>query len=274
MSLTSPVNALLGDAQATGRITNDDASTVTPALSIDDVSISEGDAAAVAASFTVRLSAPTGVPVSVQFATANGTAVAGSDYTAASGTVTLPPGTTSAPVLVTVLGDLADEGDETFTVNLTAPANATIGDAQGLGTIVNNDSPAAGPSMSIAPVAVPEGNRGTSTASFVVDAVGGLDADGQRVVRHECGDGGRAGGLSRADRRRHVPAEHDRADHRGGDRRRPRRGAGRDLPRDAQQPGERAPRRRPGARHHPERRCPADDDDRRVCRGSRRRRRS
>ena len=71
--------------------------------------------------------------------TANGTATAGSDYTATSGTLTFAPGQTSRNVTVSVTGDLVDEVDETFFVNLSGAVNAVIGDSQGQGTIVNDD---------------------------------------------------------------------------------------------------------------------------------------
>jgi hypothetical protein len=79
--------------------------------------------------------------VSVTFATADGTAVNGLDYIGASGTVTFPPGDTSQPVSIQVLGDTAVETDEAFFVNLTAPVNATLGDGQGTGTIADDDAP-------------------------------------------------------------------------------------------------------------------------------------
>jgi len=111
-----------------------------PSLSIGDCAVVEGNAGSVPCSFTVTLSAPSSLTVSVAFATANGSATAGSDYTAASGILTFAPGTTSQPVAVQVLGDLLVEGDETFFVNLTSPSNATLGDAQGLGTIADDDA--------------------------------------------------------------------------------------------------------------------------------------
>jgi Calx-beta domain-containing protein len=77
----------------------------------------------------------------VSYATADGTATAGSDYTATSGSLPFTPGATSQPLAVDVLGDTTVETDETFFVNLSAPTNATLGDAQGLGTIGDDDAP-------------------------------------------------------------------------------------------------------------------------------------
>ena len=91
---------------------------------------------------TVSLSGPSGKTVSLNHATADGTAVAGSDYIAASGVVTLSPGEVSKNISVAIIGDLDNEPDETFSVGLTNQVNATIADAQGGVTIINNDTPA------------------------------------------------------------------------------------------------------------------------------------
>ncbi len=92
-----------------------------------------------AALFTVRLNAPFPTTVSVDYATANGTAVAGSDYVAAAGTVAFAPGQTEQTFLVNTLDDLATEGTESFVVNLSNPIGAIILDIQGVGTILDND---------------------------------------------------------------------------------------------------------------------------------------
>ena len=91
--------------------------------------------------FTVTLSAASASSVTVSYATANGTATAGSDYVAASGTLTFAAGETSKPIPVTVNGDTTVESNETFTVNLSGATGATIADAQGVGTITNDDVP-------------------------------------------------------------------------------------------------------------------------------------
>jgi hypothetical protein len=108
-------------------------------LAINDVSVTEGNAGPVNAAFTVTLSQASSLPVAVNFATANGTATAGSDYVATSGVLIFNPGETSKQITVTVNGDTTSEPDETFFVNLTNPINATIVDGQGIGTIVNDD---------------------------------------------------------------------------------------------------------------------------------------
>ena len=137
VNLSSPSGAIIADAQGTGTIVNDD---VVPTLSINDVSVTEGNSGTTAATFTVTLSAASTSPVTVTYATANGTATAGSDYTATGGTVTFPAGSTTQTLTVTVNGDTTVEPNETFFVNLSGAAGATIAEAQGIGTITNDDS--------------------------------------------------------------------------------------------------------------------------------------
>jgi uncharacterized repeat protein (TIGR01451 family) len=136
VNLTNPTNASIADSQGVGTISNDDGA---PAISINDVALAEGNAGVTAFTFNVTLSNPSASTVTANYATANDTALAGTDYTATSGTVTFTPGVTSQPVMVNVTGDLLTEANETFFVNLTTPGNATIADSQGLGTITNDD---------------------------------------------------------------------------------------------------------------------------------------
>src|SRR5207247_2267104 len=119
-------------------IVNDDTQ---PTIVISDVSANEGNAGPTPFVFTVTLSNASSQTVTVQYATADGTAtVADSDYVAASGTVTFLPGQTSQPVTAIVNGDTKFEPNETFFVNLTLPTNATISARQAPGTIVNDDT--------------------------------------------------------------------------------------------------------------------------------------
>jgi hypothetical protein len=110
-----------------------------PALSINDVSVSEGDWGLTRANFTVSLSATSGRVVRVHWATADGTAVAGRDYLSRRGELVFQPGETKKALAVFVLGDLRDEPDTKFSVRLFEAANATIAKAQGVGTIVDDD---------------------------------------------------------------------------------------------------------------------------------------
>jgi hypothetical protein len=161
LRLSKPAGALVADAQAAGTILDDDPP---PVLSIDDVSVAEGETGTTPATFTLSLSAPSGRVVSVVAATADGTATAGLDYTPSVRTVVFPPGTTTAPLAVAVRGDRVLEADETFTVNLSGPVNATLVGAQGVATILNDDPPG----LSVADVDVVEPLSGSRMAVFTV----------------------------------------------------------------------------------------------------------
>ncbi len=115
-----------------------------PTLTINDVSVIEGNSGTTNAVFTVTLSPASLSTVTVVATTANNTATTGSDYTATGPTtLTFAPGVLTQTFSVPVLGDTNQESTETFFVNLTSPVNAVIGDAQGVGTITNDDLPPA-----------------------------------------------------------------------------------------------------------------------------------
>ena len=95
------------------------------------------------ASFAIGLSAPSGRTVTVAFATANASAVAGEDYGARAGTLTIPAGATGATIGVALTDDSIDEPSETFELHLSAPTGATLGDAAATATILDNDPPRA-----------------------------------------------------------------------------------------------------------------------------------
>ncbi len=137
-----------------------------PDIRIGDVTVTEGNAATRAASFTVTLSAASSNAITVAYATADGTALAGSDYQAVSGTVTFAPGEMTKTVAVMVNGDASVEPDETFHIALTNADGATIADGQGVGTIVNDDVPL--PNLTVSDVSKKEGRNGTTTFSFTV----------------------------------------------------------------------------------------------------------
>ena len=162
VNLSAPTNATIADAQGVGTIKDDDS---LPALSIGDVSTAEGDSGTTNFDFTVTL-APAGTfPVTVNYTTADGTAVAGADYQAVSGTLTFAPGQATKTISVPVIGDLTREPDKTFFVNLTNPGSASISDGQGVGTIVNDDPI---PTVTINDPTVTEGNSGTKNMNFVI----------------------------------------------------------------------------------------------------------
>ena len=137
VNLSNPTNSTIaGSGIGTETITNDDA---VPTLSINNVSQLEGTGGSTNFVFTVTLSAASGLPVTVDFATANGTAIAPGDYATQAGTVTFNPGQTTKTITVVVVADAALEAAETFTVVLSNPTNATIVTGTGTGTIQNDD---------------------------------------------------------------------------------------------------------------------------------------
>jgi chitinase len=138
-----------------------------PSMSIADVSVTEGSTGTTNANFTVSLSKAATTPITVGYTTTNGTATAGTDYTAASGTLTFAAGVTTQSIAVKVAGDTTVEPDETFTVTLANPTGATLSRATATGTIKNDDTVAL-PGVSIADVSVTEGSTGTTNANFTV----------------------------------------------------------------------------------------------------------
>ncbi len=159
--LSEPTNSSIVRGSGSGVILNDDAP---PIVSIAPASVVEGDGGIINTAFTVSLSAVSGAPVTVQYGTANGTALAGSDFTAVlPQTVTFAPGETTKIVLVDVLGDKDVESDETFTVNLSQPQGATIGSGTAIGTILNDDT-----ALNISDFSALEGDAATTTFEFTV----------------------------------------------------------------------------------------------------------
>jgi hypothetical protein len=163
----------IADAQGQGTIVDP-----TPfSVSIADVSATEGGNA----TFTVTLSAVSSQPVTVNFAAVDGTATGGSlcgpagvDYVPSAGTLDFPADSTPQTITVGICPDALDEANETFFVNLTNPTVATIGDGQGLGTIVDDDTT----SVSIADASANEGDAGSTTMPFTVS----LSAPNSQVV--------------------------------------------------------------------------------------------
>jgi len=109
-------------------------------VSVGNVTQSEGNTGTTNFVFTVSLSAAQSQPVTVQFFTSDGTGTAGTDYVAKSGMLTFAPGVTSQTITVAVKGDSTYEADETFYLNLSSPTGIKLGQAKGVGTIVNDDA--------------------------------------------------------------------------------------------------------------------------------------
>jgi hypothetical protein len=146
LNLSGATGATIADAQGIGTITNDDAGSL-PALAVADAAVAEGNSGGTQANFVVTLSPASNSPVTVAYVTTDGSASARTDYVHTAGTLTFAPGQTSRTISVLVNGDRLVEADETFSVMLSQSAGATIADAQGLGTIRNDD--AAGPSPGV-----------------------------------------------------------------------------------------------------------------------------
>ncbi len=162
VSLSNPQNDTLGTAASvTTTITDDDApptiavGTPTPAA---EGTGTDGPGLV----FPVALSAPSGKSVTVNYATADGTASSAADYVPKSGTLTVPPGASTATVTVPVVPDATDEDDETVGLTLSAPANATLGATPtATGTIADDDTA----TLRVTGAVVLEGGAGTTTVA-------------------------------------------------------------------------------------------------------------
>ncbi len=131
--------------------------TASAKLSIADASIAEGNSGTKLLTFTVSLDAASTQPVSVDWSTAANTAKAGTDFTAASGTLTFPAGTLTRSLTVSIVGDTLYEGNETFFVNLANATGASIDRGQGVGTILDDDPL---PKLVLAGGSITEGHAG------------------------------------------------------------------------------------------------------------------
>lgn len=184
LTLSAPTGATIGDGSATGTITNDDVAPPLPTLSVGDITFAEGSEGAPGQGmFLITLSAASATAVTVNFATADGTAHAGSDYVATNGSITFAPGETSKMVHVSAIGDGAVEPNKTFSLVLTSPTGATIADGTAGGTITNDDSadPQPGlPTLTVADTSVAEGNPGGGSA-----AEGWFSTEGNQIVDAE-----------------------------------------------------------------------------------------
>ena len=177
VTLSAPGNAELGDATATGSIADDDGE---PTISISAAAAGEDAGTMI---FEVTLSVPVGgATATARWATADGTATAGRDYTGVTdGTVSFAPGETARTVTVALDDDGTHEADETFTVSLRDPQNAVLGTAAATGTITDDDDP---PVVSIADAAARE-DAGSIAFTVRLSPASGREAS----VRWRTGDG-------------------------------------------------------------------------------------
>jgi hypothetical protein len=165
--LTNPQNAVISVTKATATINNDD-----PGFRITDARLVEGGPGATSMMrFTVNREGPETGPVSVDFATENGTAVLDSDYTRTVGTLQFADGQTVKTIDVPILGDSIAEGaSETFSVKLSNPSAGVLIDDMGIGTIVDDEAAV----VTITNEQIVEGDSGTKQMIFVVTVTGTL----------------------------------------------------------------------------------------------------
>ncbi len=166
LTLSSPTNATLEDATATGTIDNGESPD--PVLGVADASAAEGSAV----EFTVSLSEASSESVTVEYATSGGTATSGTDFTAASGTLSFAANETSKTVSVATTDDSDDEENETFTLTLSSPTNATLGDSTATGTIEDDDATPLTASFSDVPASHDGSSAFTFTLSFSENVAG------------------------------------------------------------------------------------------------------
>ena len=161
-----PAGAItFGNATGNGTINNDDSTS----LNIAAATLLEGNTGTSVMNFAVSLPAPSKDPVTVNFATTDGTATAGVDYVALAGTLTFPSNVQSQQIAITVNGDVVFENNETFTVTLSAPSGATIGTASAIGTIIDDEVLG----LSIADATIAEGANGSTVLlNFTVTLAG------------------------------------------------------------------------------------------------------
>ncbi|MDB6035740.1 MAG: hypothetical protein JWM16_6078 [Verrucomicrobiales bacterium] len=136
--VSSPVNCFITRNTAKGLILNDD---IIPSLTVSDASVLEGNSGTNNMAFSVSLSSRAGLPVTMSYTTSDGSAKAGLDYLARSGTITFAASTSvlTQTVLVPVRGDVTTEPDETFFLNIVSVSNAIANQSRAIGTILTDD---------------------------------------------------------------------------------------------------------------------------------------
>jgi len=135
LNISNVQNATVSSSQGTGSINDDDG----PTISINDVSITEGNAGTKTATFTLSLSGSSVEAIAIRAITAPGTATASSDFNPINTVVIFQPGTITRTLDVAIVGDTNLEPNETFSVNLSEPFGTTIADGEGVGTILDDD---------------------------------------------------------------------------------------------------------------------------------------
>jgi hypothetical protein len=158
VDLTGSNYGMIDQNHAVGIIVDDE-----PYLYVNYPEVTEGNSGTVNLIFTIALSSASDIPVTVNYATSDGSAVAGADYQSRSGSVTFMPGESSKTVAVPVIGDRVGEWNESFLLNLTDAVGANLNGAQGYASIVDNE-----PRINIEYAQIVEGNSGTRLMTFTV----------------------------------------------------------------------------------------------------------
>jgi aryl-phospho-beta-D-glucosidase BglC (GH1 family)/Ca2+-binding RTX toxin-like protein len=171
LNLSGGTNITIADSSGTGTINSDDVAPPPPTIVVNDVVANEASGSMV---FTVIRSGDLSSASSVNYATANGTAIAGSDYTAAAGAVTFAAGQATATVTVQVTNDTLVESPETLTINLSGGTNVTIADGSAIGTINSDDVASLPLTGTIMGTDVGETISGT-LGNDIINALGGSD---------------------------------------------------------------------------------------------------
>ncbi|HKY42453.1 MAG TPA: Calx-beta domain-containing protein, partial [Pyrinomonadaceae bacterium] len=135
LDISNVQNATVSSSRGTGFINDDDG----PTISINDVSVTEGNSGTKAATLTLTLSGPSVEAIATRAITTPGTATASSDYNSINLVVIFQPGTVTRTIDVEIIGDTNPESNETFFVNLSDPFGTTIADGEGVCTIVDDD---------------------------------------------------------------------------------------------------------------------------------------
>ncbi len=181
LTLSGETNATLG-AQSTATLTILDDDT-TPDVEFDSATYTVDEAAGTV-TLNIVLTNPTPLPVAVNYATSNGTAVAPGDYTSASNVVNFAANDVAETIVITVTEDLLDELDETFTVTLSSPVNANLGAIMATVVTITDNDAAPTVQLSAANVNVGEG-AGTATVTVNLSAASGQDV----TVQFDTSDG-------------------------------------------------------------------------------------
>ena len=162
LNISSAVNASVNHSSGVGTIVDP---TLSPYLNVGDATAVEGAGSAATATFTATLSTASANPVTFRYYTSDGSARAGFNYTATSGTVTLAPGQVTASLAVPVLATSVYSGSEYFYMTISSVTNATLGTNQGVGTILNSNHTAY---VTVDDTAVTASTTSTGTMNFPV----------------------------------------------------------------------------------------------------------